>query len=125
VEISPWRTEQGRRARHNQLTLLARGDGDLADFARDVLAGRAKPEDLLYRSYLSEKTLRTAHAEIDAWNALPEAERQADVDGAEARTRAEIAALAALDLTQPAPDAADDDDDDDHDFGAEFLNSLR
>ncbi len=122
MEISPWRTEQGRRARHNQLTLLARGDGDLADFARDVLAGRAKPEDLLYRSYLSEKTLGTAHAEIDAWNALPEAERQAEVDGAEARTRAEIAALAALDLTQPAPDA---DDDDDHDFGAEFLNSLR
>jgi hypothetical protein len=124
VEISPWRTEQGRRARHNQLILLARGDGDLADFARDVLAGRAKPEDLLYRSYLSEKTLGTAHAEIDAWNALPEAERQADVDGAEARTRAEIAALAALDLTEPAPDTADDDDDD-HDFGAEFLNSLR
>ncbi|WP_372661109.1 hypothetical protein [Amycolatopsis kentuckyensis] len=121
MEISPWRTELGRRARHNQLILLARGDGDLADFARDVLAGRAKPEDLLYRSYLSEKTLRTAHAEIDAWNALPEAERQAAVDEADARTRAEIAALAALDLSQPAPD----DDDDDHDFGAEFLNSLR
>lgn len=124
MEISPWRSEQGRRARRNQLILLARGDGDLADFARDVVAGRAKPEDLLYRSYLSEKTLRTAHAEIDAWNALPEAERQAAVDGAEDRTRVEIAELAALDLSQPAPEA-DDDDDDDHDFGAEFLNSLR
>ncbi|SEF23538.1 hypothetical protein SAMN05421837_102235 [Amycolatopsis pretoriensis] len=122
MEISPWRTEQGRRARHNQLALLARGDGDLADFARDVLAGRAKPEDLLYRSYLSEKTLHTAHAEIDAWNALPEADRQAAVEEAEGRTRAEIAALAALDLSQPPPD---DDDDDDHDFGADFLNSLR
>ena len=118
MEISPWRTQQGRLARHNQMVLLARGEGDLADFARDVLAGHAKPEDLLYRSYLSEETLEAAHAGIDEWHALPEAERQAALDGAEAGIREEIAALAALDLSEPeiAPE------DDDH--GGGFLKST-
>jgi hypothetical protein len=121
VDISPWQTEQGRLARHQQMVLLARGEGDLADFARDVLAGRAKPEDLLYRSYLDGKTLDAAYAGVDAWHALPEAEQQAAIAGAEAATRAEIAGLAALDLSDPPPE--NDEDDDDHDFGAGFLKS--
>lgn len=118
-EVSPWRTERGRLARHHQLVLLARGEGDLADFARDVLAGRAKPEDLLYSSYLSEETLESAHAGIDEWHALPETEQQAAITGAEAATRAEIAGLAALDLSDPPARPEDDD----HDFGAGFLKS--
>ena len=119
MEISPWRTEQGRLARHNQMVLLARGEGDLADFARDVLAGRAKPTDLLYRSYLSEETLDAARAGIDEWHALPEEERQAALDGAQARTREEIAALAAADLSEPEADP----DDDEHDYDGGFMKS--
>ncbi|WIV55467.1 hypothetical protein [Amycolatopsis nalaikhensis] len=121
MDGSPWRTEQGRLARHNQLVLLARGEGDLADFARDVLAGRAKAEDVLYRSYLDESTLAAAHEGIDEWHALPEAEQQAAIAVADARTREEITALAALDLTEPEPEPEPDDDD--HDFGAGFLKS--
>lgn len=117
MDVSPWRTEQGRLARHNQITLLARGQGDLADFARDVLAGRAKPEDLLYRSYLSEKTLGTAHAHVDAWLALPESERDEAIAGSAAATREEIAALAALDLSEPEPE------EDDHDFDGGVMKS--
>ncbi|MEV6647858.1 hypothetical protein [Amycolatopsis sp. NPDC051371] len=119
MDSSPWRAGQGRLARHNQMVLLARGEGDLADFARDVLAGRAKPEDLLYRSYLSEKTLEAAHAEVDEWHALPEDEQQAAIAGAEAGTKAEIAALAALDLAEPDPVVEDDD----HDFGGGVMKS--
>jgi hypothetical protein len=119
MDVSPWRTGPGRLARHNQMVLLARGEGDLADFARDVLAGRAKPEDLLYRSYLSEKTVDAAHEEVDGWLALPEAEQEAAVAAAEAGTRAEIAALAALDLSEPAPVAEDDD----YDFGGGVMKT--
>lgn len=104
------------------MVLLARGEGDLADFARDVLAGRAKPEDLLYRSYLDSKTIDAAYVGVDAWHALPEAEQQAAIAGAEAATRAEIAGLAALDLSEPPPPPPPENDDD-HDFGAGFMKS--
>jgi len=99
------------------MVLLARGEGDLADFARDVLAGRANPEDLLYRSYLSEKTLDAAFADVDAWHALPESEQEAAIAAAAARTREEIEALAALDLSDTPPE------DEGHDFDGGFMKS--
>jgi hypothetical protein len=110
---TPWRTEQGRLALHNRMRLLARGEGDFADFARDVLAGRAKPHDLLYSSVLNESTLEALHETVEEWHGLSDAEKQSAMTAADAETRAEIAELAALDLSPEKPAARRETPEDD------------
>jgi hypothetical protein len=106
---TPWRTDEGHAAMDTRMRLLAREPGDIGEFARDVVAGRASPRDLLYSSVLDEDTIRALHADIDAWHALPEAERDAAIAAAPATTAAEIAALAAY--SEPkAPEPPDEDD---------------
>ncbi|OXM64601.1 MULTISPECIES: hypothetical protein [Amycolatopsis] len=100
--LSPWRTEQGRAALRNWMTLLARGEGDIADFARDVVAGRAQPQDLLYSAYLDERTVASLHQAVDDWHALPADQQQAAITAAGETTEAQIAALAAAEVTEPA-----------------------
>lgn len=108
--MNPWRTEQGRRALDTRLRLLAGGRGELAEFAREVLAGRARPHDLLYSPLLDERTLAAIDAEIDRWHALPEAQRQAALSRVQEDTLAEIAALAALDPEPQSPAPPKDPD---------------
>lgn len=112
---TPWRTDEGRKAMDTRMRLLAREPGDLGEFARDVVAGRLRPRDLLYSSVLSEDTIGALRSAADAWHALPEAERDAAVSAAPATTAAEIAALAAYSEPEP-PKPPDDPNNDDRGY---------
>lgn len=106
-------TEQDRRARENLLRLVAaREDSALADFAKEVLAGRREFRDLASSAVAAEELIRDAAPLLDAWAKASDVEREAAVARApEAQARFN-AALADLDLTAPEekPPAAEDDD---------------
>ncbi|NUT91505.1 MAG: hypothetical protein HOY78_05685 [Saccharothrix sp.] len=101
---NPWATPAGLRAQQARTVRLAAGSGEVADFAREVLAGRASSRDLLYTSALSDRALQPVRDLVDRWHRLPPADR-ARVE-AEATTALEdrIAALNTL-PTEPAADA--------------------
>jgi hypothetical protein len=100
---NPWATEQGRAARAELLRRVAEGEGELAEYAREVLAGRVEARMLLYSSVLSDEAMNTMHRMADQWNALPGDQREAMVADADAQLRERIAALA------EAADGAGDD----------------
>ncbi|OLF14171.1 hypothetical protein BLA60_03195 [Actinophytocola xinjiangensis] len=91
---NPWATRQGRLARAEQFRRLASGEGELAEFAKEVLAGRVEPHALVRSPVLSDEVMRTLHAQVERWHALSDREREEIVAGAEERTRARIEALA-------------------------------
>jgi hypothetical protein len=62
---NPWDTEQGRAARAEEFRRLARGEGVLAEFAREVLAGRVDARALVYSSVLSDEAVQNVHALVD------------------------------------------------------------
>jgi hypothetical protein len=109
---NPWQTAAGRRARSVQFRALAAGDGTLAEFARDVVSGRARPRDLLYSSALAEQLLPDPEEFARRWHELSEEERAALGDPEDV-TRQRIAALNTL-ADEPEPGGDDEDDEDDH-----------
>ncbi|WP_309115028.1 hypothetical protein [Saccharothrix sp.] len=102
---NPWATPAGLRAQQVRLTHLAAGSGEIADFAREVVAGRASTRDLLYASALSDRALQPVRDLVEQWHRLSAADR--------ARLEAEAAndvedRIAALNtLPDQAPPAAD------------------
>lgn len=91
---NPWETEQGRAARAEMLRRIAEGEGELAEYAREVLVGRVDARMLLYSSVLSDEAMTGMHRMADQWNALPEEQREAMVANADAQLRERIATLA-------------------------------
>lgn len=100
---NPWDTEQGRLAQVERFRRLAEGDGALADFAKDVVSGRAAPRDLLSSTVLDERILTKLHAAVDQWNALPESTRERLVADSDTTTRERIAELAESAIAQQEP----------------------
>lgn len=68
---NPWQTEAGRTAQQIRLSHLAASSGELAEFAREVVAGRAEYRDVLYSQVLSDDGLVGVRTAIGEWNELP------------------------------------------------------
>ncbi|MEJ2859159.1 MULTISPECIES: hypothetical protein, partial [unclassified Saccharothrix] len=101
---NPWATPAGLRAQQARTVQLAAGSGEVADFAREVVAGRASSRDLLYRSALSDQALQPVRDLVERWHRLPPADR--------ARLEAEAATavedrIAALNTLPTEPLAAE------------------
>jgi len=90
---NPWATEAGQAARLKQLRYLATGEGAFADFAADVLAGRASLRSLLGGSMLADDDVQEAVDRAQRWRDLPEAERQVLMEDGREFTEWTIAAL--------------------------------
>ncbi len=109
-------SEQSRRARENLLRLVAGEDSALADYAKDVLAGRCSFRDLAESPVVAEELIRNTRPLVDTWLAASGTERTAAIDQAP-ETHARIdAALADLDPETlapqekpPVPEAESDD----------------
>ncbi|GAB3440404.1 hypothetical protein [Actinophytocola sediminis] len=106
---NPWATEQGRIARAEQFRRLAEGDGEVAEFAGEVLAGRVAARALLYSPVLSGEAMTNLHALVERWHALPDQEREEIVAAADERTRERIAALAEAAGAPDEPTPPDED----------------
>lgn len=91
---NPWDTEQGRIARAEMFRRLAQGDGELADFAKDVVAGRASPRDLITSNVLSDGFMDTLRTAVEKWHELPDGDREERVAGADTAMRERITQLA-------------------------------
>ncbi|MFI9812488.1 hypothetical protein [Saccharothrix variisporea] len=102
---NPWATPAGVRAQQARTAQLAAGSGEVADFAREVVAGRASSRDLLCTSALSDRALQPVRDLVERWHRLSPAER-ARVE-AEAATAVEdrIAALNTLPTEPPAAES--------------------
>jgi hypothetical protein len=100
---NPWATEQGQAARAELLRRVAQGEGELAEYAEEVLIGRVEQRRLLYSSVLSDEAMTNMHRMADQWNALPEDQRAELVADADARLDERIAALAEAAAEQPVP----------------------
>jgi hypothetical protein len=107
---NPWATPQGRVARAETLRRLAQGEGEIAEYAKEVLAGRVDERALLYSSILSDNAVSNLHQMVDQWQALPEDQRADLVANADTRLRDDIAALAEA-ATEPDPPAGPPDED--------------
>lgn len=110
---NPWNTEQGRIARAETFRRLAQGDGELADFAKDVVAGRASPRELITSTVLSDGFLEPLRAAVDTWHALPDTDREQRVADADAAMRERIDHLAESAVKQSTgrrPEPPDDDE---------------
>lgn len=114
-------SEQDRRVRENLLRLAAaREDSALADFAKDVLAGRREFRELASSSVVAEELIRDATPLLDAWAKASDAEREdvvARAPEAQARINAALADLDPETLTheektpqQPSSVTTEDDD---------------
>ncbi|MEU4744891.1 hypothetical protein AB0G02_31125 [Actinosynnema sp. NPDC023658] len=117
---NPFATTEGVQAQRNLFRVLASADdGALADFAKDVVAGRVAPRDLLTRSWAVESVADETLAAIDEFQRLPETERAALVARGPEFLDEYVAGLASLDVeaepTPPPPPrrrpARDEDDD--------------
>ncbi|MFD1150560.1 hypothetical protein [Saccharothrix hoggarensis] len=116
-EQNPWQTPAGERAQQVRLRVLAQGRGEVAEFAREVLAGRASIRDVVYSPVLSDAALEPVRSSVAAWDRMSNAERERLAAEAANHTEERIAALNALDVpaesTRRAPVVEDDDDPDD------------
>ena len=118
--LNPFDTAVGRQARLAEFRILAAsGDGVLADFAKEVLAGRAEPRELLTTGWVVEGWIDELQAEAERFRDSPEAAQEWSLDQAQAFLDQHLAGVASLDveaieaaLTRPAPVApvADEDD---------------
>lgn len=100
---NPWATPAGLRAQQARTVRLAAGSGEVADFAREVVAGRASSRDLLYTSALSDRALQPVRDLVDRWHRLPPADRARVEAEAATAVQDRIAALNTL-PTEPASD---------------------
>jgi hypothetical protein len=72
-----WSSERGRQARHKLLRLAADGDDpEIAELAREILAGRMEFRDALNSSAYSEILLSRLQPKLRIWADLPESERE-------------------------------------------------
>lgn len=103
---TPWHTEAGRAARRAQLRLLAQDKGEVGEFAREVLEGRASYRDVLYASILDDRQVGAALANVEAWTRLPQETREALVADSD---RATEELIAELNAQPPKPPPEDDE----------------
>ena len=69
--INPWATPEGERARLTLFRLHAQGEGALADFAKDVVAGHRKPRDLLVQGGVLDDHLDDLRAAVERYHREP------------------------------------------------------
>ncbi|WP_436497112.1 hypothetical protein [Actinokineospora sp. HUAS TT18] len=106
---NPFATTEGAQAQRNLFRALATADdGAMADFAKEVVAGRLTPRDLLTRDWAVESTMDDTLAEIDRFHRLPETEQAALVAEGPAFLDEYITGLANADVEPPRPE--DDDE---------------
>lgn len=92
---NPWRTAEGAKAREQLFRRLAAGEGPLADFAKDVVAGTRCPEELLTYSPAGEEITTRLTACARLWDRLPAAVRNEAIRQAPETLRAYVDDLAA------------------------------
>lgn len=109
METNPWNTEAGLRARRAQLRLLAQDKGDVGEFAREVIAGRAHYRDVLYSSILDDRHIGTALDTVETWTRLTPEARETMIADADKATEQLIAELNDLDPEPEPPNSRDDD----------------
>lgn len=107
--VNPWDTEEGRQARRAQLRLLAQDQGDVGEFAREVIVGRAWYRDVLYSSILDDRHLGTALDTVEAWTRLTPEDREAMIADVDRATEQLIAELNELDPEPEPPSGRDDE----------------
>jgi len=106
-----WDTAAGQRARQAQLHLLAQDPGDVGEFAKEVIAGRARYRDVLYASILDDRHIATVLDAVDTWSRLTPEERETMIADVDTATEHLIAELNNLDpALDPAPEQGPDDD---------------
>jgi hypothetical protein len=116
---NPFDTAVGRRARLAEFRILAAsGDGVLADFAKEVVAGRASPRELLTTGWVAEGWIDELQAEAERFRASGESEEEWTLEQAQAFLESHLAGVASLDveaieavLTRPEPVAPLPEDD--------------
>lgn len=108
--INPWDTAAGLAARRAQLQLLAQDKGEVGEFAREVIAGRARYRDVLYSSILGDRHIGAVLDNVDAWTRLTPEERETMIADADTATEQLIAELNALDPEPDPPNGRDDDE---------------
>lgn len=93
-----------RQARRRMYEHLAtHGTGPLADFAKEVVAGRRIPADLVKENWILEQDVDVLSAEIDRFHALPQDERTATYDEAMANLESRFARIGAVEEPTPPP----------------------
>lgn len=115
---NPFDTAVGRQARMAEFRILAAsGDGVLADFAKEVVAGRAEPRDLLTTGWVVEGWIDELQAEAERFRDSPEAAQEWTLEQAQGFLERHLAGIASLDveaieaaLVPPARVAPVDDD---------------
>lgn len=115
--MNPFETAEGLQAQRNLFRVLAAtDDGAMADFAKEVVAGRLAPRDLLSQSWAVESVVDDADAAIEAFHRLPAAEREQLVADGPAFLDRYVAGLAGMEveaeLKPPPPKRAPVEDDD-------------
>lgn len=118
--LNPFDTSVGRQARLTEFRILAAsGDGVLADFAKEVVAGRAEPRELLTTGWVVEGWIDELQAEAERFRDSPEAAQEWSLEQAQAFLDQHLAGVASLDveaieavLTRPAPVTPVPDEDD-------------
>jgi hypothetical protein len=108
--IHPWDTSAGLKARRAQLQLLAQDKGDVGEFAKEVIAGRAQYRDVLYSSILGDRHIGEALDTVDTWTRLTPEQRETMIADADTATEQLIAELNELDLEPEPPSGRDDDE---------------
>ena len=68
---NPWATPEGEQARLTLFRLHAQGEGALADFAKDVVAGHRKPRDLLVQGGVLDDHLTDLYAAVQQYHRDP------------------------------------------------------
>jgi hypothetical protein len=95
---NPFDTATGRQARLTQFRLLAKGTGPVADFAKEVVAGRANSRDLLTTSWVVEDWLDDVQAEADRFRDSPDAQDEWTPEQAEEFLERHLAGVASIDV---------------------------
>lgn len=130
--MNPFDTSVGRQARLAEFRILAAsGDGVLADFAKEVLAGRAEPRELLTTGWVVEGWIDELQAEAERFRDSPEAADEWSLEQAQAFLDQHLAGVASLDveaieaeLTRPVPVAPVPYEDEDDEEGPPLLKDA-
>jgi hypothetical protein len=122
---NPFTTAEGEQAQRNLFRALAAvDDGAMADFAKEVVAGRRSPRDLLTQGWAVESVMDETLAAVDKFHRLPEAEREVLVEEGPAFLEEYVAGLAGMDVEPTPPPARPVRDDDDDDQGPSLLRDA-
>ncbi|MBB5802026.1 hypothetical protein F4560_001794 [Saccharothrix ecbatanensis] len=122
---NPFTTAEGEQAQRNLFRALAAADdGAMADFAKEVVAGRRSPRDLLTQGWAVESVMDETLAAVDKFHRLPEAEREVLVEEGPAFLEEYVAGLAGMDVEPTPPPARPVRDDDDDDQGPSLLRDA-